>query len=134
MPKSIFPGSSQDRVGSRQGPAGNRNFVLPFPAGYLNSSPASEVRFVHRAKYKPRRPALAWPWTAGQLSASGINSLVSPLTRKRASSSEVGQQSEKHRGSRAAACHPPYRRAAGKVTHNPGTTVPPEASPARWFY
>lgn len=95
-PENIFPGSLHDRRSSRQGPAENSDFVLSqqgafFLAGYLNSSPASEgLWFGHRVKYRFKRPTLAWPQKASQLSSSRINSLISLLTSKQSSCSELG--------------------------------------------
>lgn len=79
-PENIFPGSLHDRRSSRQRPAENSDFVLSqqgvlvfFLACYLNSSPTSEgLWFGHRVKYRFKRPTLAWPQKASQLSLSRI--------------------------------------------------------------
>lgn len=97
-PENIFPDSLHDRRSSRQRPAENSDFVLSqqgvlvfFLACYLNSSPTSEgLWFGHRVKYRFKRPTLAWPQKASQLSLSRINPLISLLTSKQSSCSESG--------------------------------------------
>lgn len=78
-----------------------------WPAGCVNSSPASEALcFGHRVKHRLKTPTLTWPWKAGQFFSSRINSLMSFLTRKQSLSWEWGSELEKHRGSCTVAVHP----------------------------
>lgn len=92
------PSQALPKTEGAAGSAGRKfyNFVLrqqgtSFPAGYLNSSPASKILwFGHGVKYKLKIPTSAWPWKASQLSSPGMNCLISLLTRKQSSSSELG--------------------------------------------
>lgn len=66
----------------------------------LGRCPLSRLRgscFGRRVKHTLRRPILGWPWGAGWIFSSRINSFTSLLTRKHASCSQRGLQLEKQR-------------------------------------